>query len=266
MSEDRDVQRWVSPEFPSSARIRNYWSGGKDYYEVDRIVGDRCIEEYPDITTMAVQSRQFLIRSVRYLAEQGVRQFIDIGCGLPVIDNTHEVAQAVAAEAKVIYVDHDPLVLTHARALLTSTTAEGVVTYIDSDLHDPERIISDAKNVFDFRKPIAVMLMGVLGQVDDYVRLRWIVDTLMKAVPTGSYLAMWHGTDDSQYYKSMCHVYADQVGVPLVPRMRSDVEAVFDGLEIVDPGIVSITQWRTPEADVGEIRSISAYGAVARKP
>ncbi|MDE1675582.1 SAM-dependent methyltransferase, partial [Nocardia gipuzkoensis] len=133
---------------PHSARIWNYWMGGKDYYEIDRIAGDAGIEVDPDITTMAVQSRQFLIRAVRYLAgEVGIRQFLDIGTGLPTMQNTHEVAQSVTPDARIVYVDNDPLVLTHARALLTSTTPEGVTTYVDADYHDPERIIADAKNV-----------------------------------------------------------------------------------------------------------------------
>ncbi|MGY1946314.1 SAM-dependent methyltransferase [Nocardia asiatica] len=244
---DNDSFVLVRTDIPHSARIWNYWTGGKDYYEIDRIVGDRCIELNPDITTMAVQSRQFLIRTVRYLAaEQGVRQFLDIGCGLPTMLNTHEVAEAVAPDTRVIYVDNDPLVLTHARALMYSTTAEGVV--------------------LNFRKPIAVMFMGVLGLVEAYDEVRRIVDTLMGAAPSGSYLVMWHGTDDSRMYVDMCHAYASHGGVPFIPRLRSQVEAVFDGLEMVEPGFVSITQWHAPEAEVGEVRPVSAYGAVARKP
>ncbi|MEU5764174.1 SAM-dependent methyltransferase [Nocardia sp. NPDC047648] len=264
---DNDSFVLVRTDIPHSARIWNYWTGGKDYYEIDRIVGDRCIEINPDITTMAVQSRQFLIRTVRYLAaERGVRQFLDIGCGLPTMLNTHEVAEAVAPEARVIYVDNDPLVLTHARALMYSTTAEGVVTYIDSDFRDPERIIAEAKNVLNFREPIAVMFMGVLGLVEDYDEVRRIVDTLMAAAPSGSFLLMWHGTDDSRRYVDMCHAYASHGGVPFIPRLRSQVEAVFDSLEMVEPGFVSITQWHAPEAEVGEARPVSACGAVARKP
>ncbi|WP_245560501.1 SAM-dependent methyltransferase, partial [Nocardia asiatica] len=142
--------------------------GGKDYYEIDRIAGDAGIEVDPDITTMAVQSRQFLIRAVRYLAgEMGIRQFLDIGTGLPTMKNTHEVAQTVAPESRIVYVDNDPLVLTHARALLTSTTPEGVTTYIDADYHDPERIVNDAKHVLDFNEPVAVMFMGVARPCQD---------------------------------------------------------------------------------------------------
>ncbi|MEU6191476.1 SAM-dependent methyltransferase [Nocardia sp. NPDC047038] len=267
MSADNHSFVLVRTDIPHCARIWNYWTGGKDHYEIDRIVGDRCIEINPDITTVAVQSRQFLIRAVRYLAaEQGVRQFLDIGCGLPSMLNTHEVAESVAPDARVVYVDNDPLVLTHARALLHSTTAEGVVACIDSDFRDPERIIADAENVLNFREPIAVMFMGVLGLVEDYDEVRRIVDTLMKAAPSGSFLVMWHGTDDSRMYVDMCHAYARHGGVPFTPRLRSEVEAVFDGLEMVEPGFVSITQWHPHETEIGEVRPVSAYGGVARKP
>ncbi|MEW1734357.1 SAM-dependent methyltransferase [Nocardia beijingensis] len=188
----------MSGELASPARIWNYLSGGKDYYEIDRLVGDRCIETYPDITTVAIQSLQFRIRAVHYLAGQGVGQFIDIGFGLPVKDPTHTVAQAVLPDARVVYVDHDPLVLTHARALFTSTTAEGILACIDSDVRGPERIIADAKHTLNSPEPIAVLLMGVLDTIEDYTH--------------------------------------------------------------------AITQWRTPDTDIGEIRSVSAYGAAARKP
>src|SRR5918997_6701515 len=149
---------------PHSARIWNYWMGGKDNYEVDRAAGDAGVTVYPDIVTMAVQSRQFLIRAVRYMAsEAGIRQFLDIGTGLPTMQNTHEVAQQVAPESRIVYVDNDPLVLAHARTLLVNTTPEGVTTYVDADFHNPDLIVADARNVLNFSQPIAVMLMGVLG-------------------------------------------------------------------------------------------------------
>ncbi|MGY2119589.1 SAM-dependent methyltransferase [Nocardia gipuzkoensis] len=267
MSDDLGYEPSMRTDIPQSARIWNYWMGGKDHYEMDRIVGDGCIEVDPDIVTMAVQSRQFLIRAVNYLAaEHGIRQFIDIGCGLPTMRNTHEVAQAVAPDTRIVYVDNDRLVLAHARALLTSTTAEGIVTHFHADVRDPEWIISDAKHDLNFQEPIAVMLMGVLSFVDDYDEVRRIVDTLMKAVPSGSYLMMWHVTDDSQRFRFMCELYAGHGDAPLVPRLRSQVEALFDGLEMVEPGFVSITQWRSGEPEVGSVRAVSAYGAVARKP
>lgn len=257
----------IRTDIPHSARIWNYWMGGNDYYDIDRIAGDAGIEVDPDITTMAVQSRQFLMRAVRYLAgEEGIRQFLDIGTGLPTMQNTHEVAQGVAPESKVVYVDNDPLVLTTARTLLTSTTAEGVTTYVDCDFHDPEQIIADAKNVLNFNQPIAVMFMGVLGHAKSYAELLRIVRTVLAAVPSGSFLIMWDGTDDSKEYVTLCENYTGTGGVPYTPRLQAEIRAVFDGLELVEPGFVSITQWRTDAAEVSEIPPISAYGAVARKP
>ncbi|MBF6339767.1 SAM-dependent methyltransferase [Nocardia abscessus] len=262
-----DRLRRIRTDIPQSARIWNYWMGGKDFYEIDRIAGDAGIDVDPDITTMAVQSRQFLIRTVRFLArEAGVRQFLDIGCGLPAMHNTHELAQAVCPEARIVYVDNDPLVLTHARALLTSTTPKGSVTYIDADYHDPERIIADAKNVLNFHEPIAVMFMGVLGHAKTYDELLRIVGTVMDAVPPGSYLAMWDGTDDSRAYVALCQNYTHTGATPYIPRPQAQIKVVFDGLELVAPGFLSITQWRSGDTEVGEIRPVSAYGAVARKP
>ncbi|MGN2639529.1 SAM-dependent methyltransferase [Nocardia takedensis] len=257
----------IRTDIPHSARIWNYWMGGKDYYEIDREAGDAGIAVDPEITTMAVQSRQFLIRAVRYLAgEVGIRQFLDIGTGLPTMQNTHEVAQGVAPESKVVYVDNDPLVLTHARALLTSTTPEGVTTYVDSDYHFPEQIIADAKNVLNFNEPVAVMFMGVLGHAKSYDDLLRIVRTVLDAVPSGSYLVMWDGSDDSEAYVTLCQNYTGTGGTPYVPRPQAQIRAVFDGLELVEPGFVSLTQWRAGDTEVGEVRPISAYCGVARKP
>ena len=253
-------------DIPHSARIWNFWMGGKDYYEIDRIVGHACMRIYPDIATMAVQSRQFLIRAVRYLAgEAGIRQFIDIGCGLPGLWNTHEVAQSIAPTARVVYVDNDPLVLAHAWALLKSITPKGVTTWVDSDFHCPEQIISEARNVLNFTEPVAVMFMGVLGHATSYDELRRIVNTMLDAVPSGSYLALWDGTDDNRSYVQLCDHYAGSGAVAYVPRPRDDIRAAFDGLEMVAPGFVSIPYWRAEDTQVGEIQPISAFGAVARK-
>lgn len=253
-------------DVPHSARIWNYWMGGKDNYEVDRVAGEAGIVVDPDIVTMAVQSRQFLIRAVRFMAgEAGIRQFLDIGTGLPTMQNTHEVAQGIAPESRIVYVDNDPLVLIHARALLVNTTPEGVTTYVDADFHDPDQIISDARNVLNFNEPIGVMFMGVLGHVADVHEMRSIVARIMGAVPSGSYLALWDGTDDSDAYCRLCTNYARTGGVPYNPRGRAEVGKCFDGLQMVEPGLVSITQWRSNVADIGEQKPISAYGAVARK-
>jgi hypothetical protein len=260
MSEPIDLLR---VDIPHSARIWNFWMGGKDNFEVDRAVGEASLKIDPDIATMATQSRQFLIRAVRHLAgEAGVRQFLDIGTGLPTMQNTHEVAQLMAPESKIVYVDSDPMVLAHARALLTNTTDEGVTTYIDADFHDPERVITDARNVLNFTQPIAVMFMGVLGHARTYDDMLRIVRTVVNAVPSGSYLVLWDGTIDSQAYVTLCAEYAKSGGVPYTPRTQDDLRAAFDGLEFVDPGFVPIAEWRT-QPDV--TRPISAYGGIARK-
>jgi hypothetical protein len=266
-----DFSPVIRTDIPHSARIWNYWMGGKDNFEIDRVAGDAGVQVDPDIATMAVESRQFLVRAVRYLAaEAGIRQFLDIGTGLPTMQNTHEVAQSVAQNSKIVYVDNDPMVLAHARALLINTTPEGVTTYIDCDYHQPEQIIADAHNVLNFTQPIGVMFMGVLGHAQTYDDMRRIVSTVMDAVPSGSYLTLWDGTIDSQAYVTLCENYAKTGGVPYIPRPREEIRAVFEGLEMVSPGFVSITQWWADGTDdddeASEARPISAYGAVARKP
>jgi hypothetical protein len=248
---------------PHAARVWNYWMGGKDNYAADRVAGDIVAEVYPDIVTMARQSRRFLVRAVRFLAGQGgMRQFIDIGTGLPTMQNTHEVAQSVAPESRIVYVDNDPLVLAHARALLANTTPEGVTTYVDADFHDPDVIIAGAREVLDFAQPIAVMFMGVLGYVTDFDEVRAIVARVMDAVPAGSYLALWDGTDTGDAINEGAVKYAESGAVPYHLRSTEQLGRCFHGLEIVDPGLVSITRWR-PE-DTAE--PIDAYGAIARKP
>ncbi|WP_405163764.1 SAM-dependent methyltransferase [Nocardia sp. NBC_01499] len=264
---EEDNSPVIRTDIPHSARIWNYWMGGKDYYEIDRIAGDAGIEVDPEITTMATQSRQFLIRAVRYLTDTaGLRQFLDIGTGLPTMQNTHEVAQAIAPESKVVYVDNDPMVLVQSRALLTNTTREGVTTYMDADYNDPDGIVADAQNVLNFDKPIGVMFMGVLGHAASAADMSHIVRTVVAAVPSGSYLVAWDGTDDSADYVKLCENYSGTGGAPYLPRPKEQIREIFDGLELVEPGFVSITQWRTEPAENALTRPISAYCAVARKP
>lgn len=262
-----DLSVKIRTDIPHSARLWNYWMGGKDNYPVDRAAGDAFIEVYPDIVPMAKQSRQFLIRVVRFLAgEAGMRQFLDVGTGLPTMQNTHEIAQQVAPDSRIVYVDNDPLVLVHARALLHNTTHEGVTTYLDADLHDPDLIISDARNVLNFTQPVAVMLMGILGFVADFGEMRSIVARMMAAVPSGSYLALYDGTDTSVASIEATAKYVETGGVPYNLRSPEQLGECFEGLELVDPGLVPITQWRPNTAEIGKAMSIDAYGAVARKP
>jgi hypothetical protein len=252
---------------PHSARIWNYWMGGKDHYEVDRVAGDAFVEVYPGIVTIAKQSRQFLIRAVRFLAgEAGMRQFLDVGTGLPTMQNTHEVAQQIAPESKVVYVDNDPLVLMHARTLLRNTTSEGVTAYVDADYHNPDLIVSDARNVLNFNRPVAVMFMGVLGHVATFDEMRSIVARVVAAVPSGSYLTLWDNADTSEAQNEALVKYAETGAVPYLPRSPEQIDQCFEGLEMVDPGLVSITQWRPEAVEVGTVEPIDAYGAVARKP
>ena len=257
----------INFDVPHSARIWNYWMGGKDNYEADRAAGDAVAEVYPDIVTMAKQSRQFLIRVVRFLAgEAGMRQFLDIGTGLPTMQNTHEVAQQIAPESRIVYVDNDPLVLMHARTLLRNTAPEGVTTYVDADLHDTDLIISDACNVLNFSQPVAVMFMGIFGHVATFDEVRSIVTRVMAAVPSGSYLAIYDSTDTSEAVRKAQAKYDETGAVPYILRGPEQIGQCFEGLEMVDPGLVSITQWQPDTVEVGTVKPIDAYGAVARKP
>jgi hypothetical protein len=251
---------------PHSARIWNYWLGGTDNYAVDREAGDAYAATFPGVFELAKESRKFLIRAVHYLAaEAGVRQFLDIGTGLPVMENTHEVAQRAAPVSRVVYVDNDPLVLAHARALLTNTSDEGVTGYIDVDLRDPDQIVADARNILNFTKPIAVMFMGVLGHVADDDEMRSIVGRVMAAVPSGSYLVQYDGTDTSEEQVTAADDYKDTGAVPYIARSPQRIAGNFEGLELLEPGLVPLSQWRPDPAD-GDVKPVDGYGAVARKP
>ncbi|MBO0873055.1 MAG: SAM-dependent methyltransferase [Pseudonocardia sp.] len=248
----------------SSARVWDYWLGGKDNYPADRAAGDKFIEKYPEILTIAKQSRQMLIRVVRYLAgEAGVRQFLDIGTGLPTMQNTHEVAQSVAPESKIVYVDNDPLVLAHARALLTNTTDEGVTTYVHADVHEPERIIADARNVLNFKEPVAVLLLGILGHAAaTFEEMHSITTTLVDPLASGSYLVIADGADVGE--KDYLEAAANR---GYHPRTLDEFRACFEGLDLVEPGLVPRNQWRPVFAEAPEaVEPMTSYVAVGRKP
>jgi hypothetical protein len=251
-----------------SARIWDYWLKGKDNYQVDREVGDRIEEMLPDIVKQAREDRLFLGRVVRYLAgEAGVRQFLDIGTGLPTADNTHQVAQGVAPESKIVYVDNDPLVLAHARALLTSTP-EGTTDYIHADMHDPESIIAGATQTLDFGQPIAITMLGVLWHVLDNDEAYAIVNQLMQAMPSGSYLALNHPTLEVTGEKMATAIrYWNEYGTPPgTHRTPAELARFFDGMDLVEPGVVSITRWRPEGTSSGEPEEIDQFGGVGRKP
>ncbi|GAA4362715.1 SAM-dependent methyltransferase [Actinomadura verrucosospora] len=263
---DRKPVPGIDTSVPHVARIWNYWLGGKDNYPVDREVGDQILGMLPDVARLARASRLFLNRVVWHLAaEAGIRQFIDIGTGLPTVDNTHEVAQRAAPESRIVYVDNDPLVLEHAKGLLTSTP-EGSTAYIHADVRDPDAILEGAAETLDFSRPIAFTLMGILEFVTDDDQAYGIVRRLMDAVPSGSYFAMYDGTNVVHGAASdrIVDVWNASGNASLVLRTPEGIGRFFDGLELLEPGIVPVTHWR-PDA-AAEQEAVDAYGAVGRKP
>ncbi|MDG4863511.1 SAM-dependent methyltransferase [Streptomyces sp. T-3] len=258
----------IDTTVPHSPRIWNYWLGGKDNYEVDRMVGDQFFEIYPDIVPIARHSRSFLSRAVMHLAgEVGIRQFLDIGTGLPTLDNTHEVAQRTAPDAHIVYVDNDPMVLAHARALLTSSP-QGATHYIDSDLREPDRIIEGASQLLDFERPIALILLNVLGHVEDTAEAASIVGRLMAALPSGSYLVTADGTNvvTGKAFEHAISIW-NEVGRPTYHlRTPEQLARHFDGLELLEPGIVSCSRWRAPKNPFGDPAEVDEFCGVGRKP
>ncbi|MFE9601472.1 SAM-dependent methyltransferase [Streptomyces hokutonensis] len=250
---------------PSSARIWNYWLGGKDHFPVDEEAGDAYLKVAPQVAEMARESRAYLVRAVRLLTgERGVRQFLDIGTGLPTAQNTHEVAQAIAPDAKIVYVDNDPQVLTHARTLLYSTP-EGVTDYIDADLREPEVILEAAHRILDFTQPVALMLMGILGHIKDYDEARAIVRHLQESLPDGSYFVTYDGVDENAALRVAQQGYDDTGAAPYVLRSPSQLAAFHDGLTLLEPGIVSCPLWRpNPDPDSSP-QYTDIYGGVSRK-
>jgi hypothetical protein len=251
---------------PHFARIYDYWLGGKDNFAVDRAAGDQAIRAFPGVAVSARANRAFLARAVRFLAgEAGIRQFLDIGTGIPTGNNTHEVAQAVAPQSQVVYVDNDPFVLSHARALLASRP-EGVTEYIEADLRDPERIIDDTARLLDFEQPVAVMLMTILQHIDDEDDPAKIVATLMEAMPPGSYLALSHPAEDidPEPMARMTERLNLLMAEPITLRPRLDVVRFFDGLELVPPGVVQASKWR-PVNETEAEGPATLWAGVARK-
>ncbi len=249
------------------ARVYDYWLGGKDNFEADRIAGEATIAAYPAIRASARANRAFLVRSVRYLAaEAGLRQFLDIGTGLPTADNTHEVAQSVAPESRIVYVDNDPLVLSHARALLSSSP-EGVTAYLDADLRDTDRILELAAEVLDFTRPVAVMLLAILHYIPDLDEAQRIVARLVSAVPSGSYLTISHAASDidpAEMAEMIRRMNEHLAEGNHVGRRREVVAKFFDGLDLVEPGVVKVTEWR-PASAVEAAGPTSLWGGVGRK-
>jgi hypothetical protein len=253
------------------ARRYNYWLGGKDHFAADRASGDEFLRHFPWIPIGVRENRAFLQRAVRYLtAEAGIRQFLDIGTGLPTADNTHEVAQRIAPESRIVYVDNDPLVLVHARALLRSTP-EGRTAYLQADLREPDVILGRAglTDTLDLTQPVALMIIAVFHFVPGQDAPRPIVECLMGALPSGSYLAVSHVTQDFMPPEQLAaHEKMASAGQSdYWLRSRDEFSALLEGLELVEPGIVPVSQWRPdPGASVPEPSEVGVWGAVARKP
>ncbi|MBC2904676.1 SAM-dependent methyltransferase [Streptomyces cupreus] len=264
MSVERPI---INSSVPHSARIWNYWLGGKDCYEIDRFVGDQIAETNPAILDIAREQRAFLVRAVEYLVTQaGIRQFLDVGTGLPTANNTHEVAQRLAPETRIVYVDHDPVVLVHAEALLTST-AEGATDYIDADLHHPDAILEHATKTLDLTQPVALVLLGITAHVTDD-SVYEIVGRLMSALPSGSYLVLCDDTEviNPQQMRGMIEQWNEASDNPRVNRSPEQLGRFFDGLQLLEPGLVSVSRWR-PAGTGGETPAeVDDFGGVARKP
>ena len=248
------------------ARVYDYWLGGKDNFAADRVAAEAAMREDPNVVEGVRGNRAFLARAVRYLARQaGVRQFLDIGTGIPAADNTHEVAQAMARECRVVYVDNDPIVLSHARALLTSEPG-GATAYLDQDLRNVAEIIRAAAGTLDFSEPVAVMLIGILHCIPDEDDPAGVIRQLMDAVPPGSYLVISHPANDinSPGVGRLASRLNELMPMKLRFRARAEVARFFDGLELVEPGLVRAPEWR-PDSDADLDNPAAVWAGVARK-
>ena len=256
-------------DIPHSARVWNHWLGGKDNYPIDRETGDRVAERYPDIVTIARAARQFLGRAVTHLtSECGIRQFLDIGTGLPTANNTHQIAQRIAPESRIVYVDNDPLVLAHARALLTSSP-EGRTAYLDADLRDPAAILDEAAKLLDFDRPVAITMIAILHHIGDYEEARSIVRTLTEPLVSGSHLVVSHSSNaiGGQASDEAVAQYNKFGRPPVTLRGVDQIAGFFDGFELLEPGLVSTPRWRPEAAEIGaEPHEVDQFGAVGRKP
>lgn len=257
----------INSGVPHSARIWNYWLGGKDCYEIDRQVGDQIAGGNPAILDIALAQRAFLVRTVEYLVrEAGIRQFLDVGTGLPTANNTHEVAQRLVPETRIVYVDHDPVVLAHAEALLTSTP-EGATDYIDADLREPEAILEQAAKTLDFTRPIALILLGITAHITDDT-VYGIVGRLVDALPSGSHLVLCDDTEvlNPQAMREMIEQWNEASDNPRVNRSPQELARFFEGLELLEPGVVSVSRWRPNESGEQAPAEVDDFGGVARKP
>jgi len=252
----------VDASAPNVARVWNFLVGGRDNFEADRKAARQLISVSPVMAEVAPATRAFHGRAVRFLAEAGIRQFLDIGTGMPTAGNTHDVAQAVAPESRIVYVDNDQIVLSHARALLTSSE-QGATSYIDADARDPQTIISQAQATLDFAQPVAVILIDILNFIQGADTAARIIQTLLAALIPGSYLVVMQPASDLDPSLATAAVRWNQIApTPVVLRERAEVVSWADGLDLIEPGVVQVEQWR-PDEDTPS-RSTPLYGFVAR--
>ncbi|MFC5184815.1 SAM-dependent methyltransferase [Actinomadura harenae] len=272
MSAER-APRGIDPSKPHPARRYNYWLGGKDNFQADRVSGEAVASGFPTIRHAAIENRRFMQRAVRYLAEEeGIRQFLDVGTGLPSAGNVHEIAQEIDPASRIVYVDNDPIVLVHARALLTSSP-EGATAYLDSDLREPRRILADPAlhKTLDLTEPVALMLVAITHFLTDEDDAYGTVRTLVDALAPGSFVVITNATQDHLTPEERAAVdEANQrSGIPFRNRSADEVARFFDGLDLLAPGVGSVIDWRPDPArddHAPTVKQVSMHGAVARVP
>jgi hypothetical protein len=266
MAPTKDAPSGLDTSVAHVARIYDYLLGGKDNFAADRAAADAMVQAYPEIVDAMRANRKFLARAVGYLAaDQQVRQFLDIGTGIPTANNTHEVAQAVLPASRIVYVDSDPVVLVHARALLTSSR-EGATAYVEADLREPETILAHAARVLDFSRPVALMLVAVLHFIADEEHPYGIVKTLVDALPSGSFLTLSHPAADvdGPQAAEAARRFNDRAAQLVTLRTKAEITRFFDGLDLVEPGVVLLQDWR-PDAQQDAGQS-NMWAGVGRKP
>jgi SAM-dependent methyltransferase len=245
VADEEWTQRGIDVNTPSVARLYDYYLGGKDNFPVDRLAAEEILSIVPEVRIAARENRAFLGRAVRFLADAGIDQFLDIGTGLPTQGNVHEIAHEVRPDARVTYIDHDPIVLAHARALLRGI--KGEITVASGDLRQPEEILRSPEvgKHLDFSRPVAVLLVAIMHFITEADDPRRIIATLRDALPSGSYLVLSHGTHDlrAEAASKGTRIY-ERANSPLVLRSRPEIRQLFDGFELVDPGLVWLPEWR----------------------
>jgi len=248
------------------ARVYDYWLGGKDNFAADREAAELALQAYPELARAVQSNRAFLARAVRYLTGAGIRQFLDVGTGIPAASNTHQVAQREVPDSRIVYVDNDPIVLLHAQALLKSTR-QGSCDYIQADLHDPGKILAGAARTLDFGQPVALMLLAILQFIPERENPYALVSELLATLPSGSYLVVSHPTDDfnPNRHGESIQRYNERVADQATLRGQDGTRRFFDGLDIIEPGVVGVSQWR-PDSDLVAAAPSSMWCAVARKP